>query len=430
MITPLEALAGLAIMLGLMFLGLHVAVAMLAVGVLGAATYLGPGTIASFGTTMWSVTNDGILTAIPLFVLLGEILVRCGATDRLYAALSDWLGRFPGGLLHTNIAASSMFAAVSGSSVATAATIGTVALPAFRKRAYDPRLVLGSIAAGGTLGILIPPSINMIIYGAMANTSVGALYLAGVLPGVVMALMFMGAIALLCRWRPAFGGTVEAAAPLALRLRRLVAVLPPLLLFVLVMGSIYGGLATPTEAAALGVLFALGIAAAHRTLSLRLLHDCFLSTVNITAMIMLILVAAFFINFVNGVLGIPQAMARAVVDLGVDRLQIILILFVFYLVLGCFMESLTMMVATVPVIFPIAVAAGLDPVWFGIFLVIMMEMALITPPVGMNLYVVQSVRAEGNILDVVVGVVPFLIVMIVMIVFIALFPALVLWPLD
>lgn len=312
MISPIEVIAGLGVMLALMFLGLHVAVAMLGVGVLGASLYLGPTVLNSFGTTMWSVTNDGILTAIPLFVLLGDLLVRCGATTRMYAALSDWLGRLPGGLLHTNIAASSLFAAVSGSSVATAATISTVALPAFRERAYDPRLVLGSIAAGGTLGILIPPSINLIIYGAMTNTSVGMLYLAGIVPGVTMALLFMAVIALLCRWRPSFGGGVEARASLVRPAERLKAVVPPLLLFTLVMGSIYTGLATPTESAALGVLFALGIAAGSGTLSIGLLHACFLSTVNITAMIMLILIAAFFINFVNGILGIPQAMALAV----------------------------------------------------------------------------------------------------------------------
>lgn len=424
MAGALEVVIGLGIMLGLMFVGMHVATAMLAVAVLGTLVFLGTPILVSFGTIMWSVTNDSILTAIPLFVLLGEILVRAGVTDRLYLALSDWLRWMPGGLLHSNIGASALFAAVSGSSVATAATIGTVAFPAFKDRAYDPRLVLGSIAAGGTLGILIPPSINMIVYGAMTNTSVGALYAAGVVPGIILTVLFSGVIAILCYLRPAFAGRAEQMPPLRERIRRLPALLPPLALFALVMGSIYAGFATPTEAAALGVIFALALAALHRRLTIGMLHACFQSTIAITAMIMLILICAFFLNFVNGVLGIPQAIAGVIAKYELSSIGLMFALFVFYLILGCFMESLSMMVATIPVIFPLILHAGIDPVWYGIFLVIMMEMALVTPPVGMNLYVVQSVRGEGSIHEVIAGVMPFLLAMVALVLIISLFPGL------
>jgi C4-dicarboxylate transporter, DctM subunit len=383
--------------------------------------------IDAVGTQLWNATDNFVLLAVPMFVLMGELLLNCGSTDRMYRSLSDWLNPLPGGLLHTNIAACAMFAAVSGSSVATAATISTVALPAFRVRHYDVRLVLGSICAGATLGILIPPSINMIIYGAMTNTSVGRLYAAGVVPGLLLTLLFMAVVAVLCWIRPALAGERAAGAPWADRWRRLRDLLPPIAIFVIVMGSIYAGWATPTESAAVGVLMALLLAAGYRTLSIRMLHECFLTTVNVTAMIMLIVAAAFYLNFVIGILGIPQALAKFVSEVGATPVQMMWCLFLFYLVLGCFLETISMMVGTIPVIFPLVVALGIDPVWFGIFLVLMCEIALITPPVGMNLYVVQGIRREGSIMDVIYGTMPFLMMMFVLTVLLIYFPDLVLW---
>jgi C4-dicarboxylate transporter, DctM subunit len=427
MIGIAPAIIGFLIMLGLIFLGLHVAVAMFAVGLLGAAVYLGMPIIDAVGTQLWNATDNFVLLAVPMFVLMGELLLNCGSTDRMYRSLSDWLNPLPGGLLHTNIAASAMFAAVSGSSVATAATISTVALPAFQARQYDVRLVLGSICAGATLGILIPPSINMIIYGAMTNTSVGRLYAAGVVPGLLLTLLFMAVVAVLCWIRPALAGERAAGAPWADRWRRLRDLLPPIAIFVIVMGSIYAGWATPTESAAVGVLMALLLAAGYRTLSIRMLHECFLTTVNVTAMIMLIVAAAFYLNFVIGILGIPQALAKFVSEVGATPIQMMWFLFLFYLVLGCFLETISMMVGTIPVIFPLVLALGIDPVWFGIFLVLMCEIALITPPVGMNLYVVQGIRREGSIMDVIYGTMPFLMMMFVLTVLLIYFPDLVLW---
>ncbi|MBL8654346.1 MAG: TRAP transporter large permease [Alphaproteobacteria bacterium] len=415
MIDPSTALIGFALLIGLMAVGLHIAFVMFAISMIGAVMFLGTPAVMNFGNQFWGATNNFVLVAIPLFVLLGEILVRGGFTDRMYKALSDWLNPLPGGLLHTNIGASAMFAAVSGSSVATAATIGTVALPAFRNRGYDERLVLGTVAAGATLGILIPPSMNMIIYGAMTNTSVGRLYAAGVLPGLVLTGLFMLVVIVLCKWRPAFAGPVEARDPFLVRLGRLVDLLPPAAIFVAVMGTIYAGWATPTESAAIGVVVALALAACYGKLSFRMLHESFVSTVSITAMIMLIAAAAFYLNFVLGLMGVPQALANYVKSIGASPGQMIAILTVFYLILGCFLDALAMVIGTIPIVFPLVVAIGIDPVWFGIFLVVMAELALITPPVGMNLYVVQGIRGTGTITEVIVGTLPFLLMMLLLV---------------
>jgi len=422
-----QAAIGFAIMLGLMGLGVHVAVAMAAVALLGAALYLGEPVINALGTQIWAATDSFTLLAVPLFVLMGELLVKGGITDRIYRALALWLGPLPGGLLHTNIGASAIFAAVSGSSVATAATIGTVALPAFADRRYDQRLVLGSIAGGATLGILIPPSINMIIYGAMTNTSVGRLYAAGVVPGLLLMAMFMAVTAVLCRLRPALAGGREPLTPLSVRLRGIVDLAPPLALFIVVMGSIYGGWATPTESAAVGVVAALVLALAQGRLTLRLVASACETTVSVTAMIVLIVAAAFYLNFVLGILGVPQALTRFVTSLGLDSTAFLIVLVAFYLVLGCFLETLSMMVGTIPIVFPIVTAYGIDPVWFGIFLVMMCEMALITPPVGMNLYVVQGVRGGGSVGDVIVGALPYLAMLALLTALLMVFPGIALW---
>ncbi len=419
--------AGFIMMLALMMIGLPIAVSLFLTAVLGAWLFLGTPTVMGFGSQMWSGLNDFILTAIPLFVLLGELLVRSGVADGLYRCLSDWMRRLPGGLLHTNIAASSLFAAVSGSSVATAATIGTVALPVLKERRYDDKLTTGSIAAGATLGILIPPSINMIIYGSMTNTSIGQLFAAGIVPGLLLTAVFMAFIAVVSILRPEVAGPMEPARPLAEKMRNLLDVLPPLMIFIIVMGAIYFGWATPTESAALGVVSALLVSILKGRFSLRMQHEAMLATVKVSAMILLIVVAAQFLNFVIGVLGIPQALTASIADLGASQLQLILILIVFYLILGCFMETLSMMIATIPVVFPLIVHLGIDPVWFGIFLVLMMEIGLITPPIGMNLYIVQGVRGTGSIMEVINGSLPFVVLMLLFVGALIAFPEMALW---
>jgi len=427
MIGITEASIGFLLLIAFLFLGLHVAVAMFLVALLGAALYLGPPLVAAFGTQLWGAMEDYVLLSIPLYILLGEILVRSGSTDRLYRSLADWLNFLPGGLLHTNIGASAVFSAVSGSSVATAATISTVALPSFRKRRYDTRLVLGSIAAGASLGNLIPPGIALIVYGAMTNTSVGQLYAAAVVPGIVMTVLFMGTIILIALVKPDLVRQKEMVDPLRERLKRLVDLLPPLVIFGIIMGSIYTGWATVTESAAIAVVAALPIAAFYGRLNFRMLHDCFVATANLTAMSMLILAVAFYLNFVMGLLGVTPALGGFATSIGASQLALIIALTVFYLLLGIFFETLPMLVGTVPVVFPVIIAAGIDPVWFGVFIVLMCEISLISPPVGMTLYVIQAVRREGTIAEVFQGTVPFFIAMVVMTVLLIAFPEMALW---
>ena len=427
MIGITEASIGFLLLIAFLFLGLHVAVAMFLIALLGAALYLGPPLVAAFGTQLLGAMEDYVLLSIPLYILLGEILVRSGSTDRLYRSLADWLNILPGGLLHTNIGASAVFSAVSGSSVATAATISTVALPSFRKRRYDTRLVLGSIAAGASLGNLIPPGIALIVYGAMTNTSVGQLYAAAVIPGIVMTVLFMGTIILIALVKPDLVRQKEVADPLRERLKRLVDLLPPLVIFAIIMGSIYTGWATVTESAAIAVVAALPIAAYYGRLNFRMLHDCFVATANLTAMSMLILAVAFYLNFVMGLLGVTPALGAFATSIGASPLELIIALTIFYLLLGIFFETLPMLVGTVPVVFPVIVAAGIDPVWFGVFIVLMCEISLISPPVGMTLYVIQAVRREGTIAEVFQGTVPFFIAMVVMTALLIAFPEMALW---
>jgi C4-dicarboxylate transporter DctM subunit len=414
MIGAVEISVGLVLMLVLMFLGLHVATVMFIVGIVGATAYFGMPAINAVGEQLWGASEDYLLLSIPLYILLGEILVRGGATDKMYRSLSDWLGRLPGGLLHTNIGASALFSAVSGSSVATAATISTVALPAFRNREYDQRLVLGSIAAGASLGNLIPPGVAFIIYGSMTNTSASRLYAAGLLPGIIMTLIFILTILVICLWKPEMAGSKERSAPLLEKLRRTIHLAGPLVVFAVVMGSIYTGWATVTESAALGVIVALPIAALYGKLSISLLHECFRATMRLTAMTALILVAALYLNLVLALLGVPQALAGAVKALDVSPIMLLWVLAIMYLILGIALETLPMLVGTVPVVFPLVTAAGIDPVFFGVFIVLMCEISLISPPIGMTLYVIQGVRGEGTINEVFQGTLPFFAAMILM----------------
>ena len=361
-----------------------------------------------------------------MFIMLGEILLRSGIAARMYDGMIKWLGWLPGGLMHANTGSCALFAATSGSSVATAATIGTVAIPQIAERRYNERLFLGTVAAGGTLGILIPPSINLIVYGLLTDTSVPELYLAGFIPGFLLAALFMMTVIVLCIVRPHWGGE-KVTATWSERIAVLPALLPPIGIFVVVVGSIYAGLATPTEAAALGVVAALGLSLSNGTLSISMLRDAVEGTMRTTSMIMLIILAAIFLNFVLSVIGLTQALADFVTGLGLSPMQTMLMLIVILLVIGCFMETLSMLLTTAPLIAPIVIALGFDPVWFGILLMVLLETALITPPIGINLYVVQGVRERGELSDVMVGAAPFVITMIAMIGLLLIFPDIALW---
>ncbi len=380
----------------------------------------------AMGELAWSSSNEFLLVAIPLFIMLGEILLRAGFAERMYGAMSLWLAWLPGGLMHANIGASTLFSATSGSSVATAATVGTVALPQIKRFGYNEPLFLGSIAAGGTLGILIPPSINLVIYGVLTNSSVPKLYLAGIIPGILMALMFMGVIVIACLMKPQWGGK-RIQADWGARFASLVHLLPPLGIFLLVVGSIYAGIATPTEAAALGVVGAFVLAAAFRRLSWRMLREVVEGSLKSTAMIMLIVIAAAFLNFIMSATGLTSAITDTVSGLGLPRMGMLLAVVVFYVVLGCFMETLSMMITTIPIIAPIMVGLGFDPIWLGIVIIVLVETALITPPVGLNLFVVQSLRKSGSMQAVITGSLPFVAALFAMVGLLAMFPGLALW---
>ena len=380
----------------------------------------------ALGEITWSTSTNFILFAIPLFVLLGEILLRSGIAERMYSAMKHWLAWLPGGLMHSNIGTCTLFAAVSGSSVATAATIGTVAVEQIDKYGYNERLYLGTIAAGGTLGILIPPSIPMIVYGALTDTSIPQLYIAGIIPGLVLALLFIVTVLVACLLRPAWGGR-KPQSGWSERIASLRDLVPPLGIFVVVIGSIYSGIATPTESAALGVVAAFVLAAMRRRLSWRMLREICEGTMQTPAMIMAILIAAYFVNFVITSIGLSGKVTGYVTGLGLSPISTMVVIVLFYLVLGMFMESLSMLVATVPIITPAVMALGFDPVWFGVMMMLLLETALITPPVGFNLFVVQAVRTRGRIYDVIVGSLPFVATLMVMIALLIAFPQIALW---
>ncbi len=374
----------------------------------------------ALGEISWNTNNEFLLVAIPLFILLGEILLRAGLAEKMYQAMSLWLSWLPGGLMHANIGASTLFSATSGSSVATSATVGTVAIPQIKKYGYNQSLFLGSLAAGGTLGILIPPSINLVLYGVLTNSSVPKLYLAGIIPGFLLAGLFILTIMLACLFKPEWGGK-KISASWGERCRSLWNLLPPLGIFFLVVGSIYAGLATPTEAAALGVFGALVLAACYRRLTLSMLREAVEGTMKSTAMIMLIVIAAAFLNFVMAATGLNNAITEFIGGLGLAPGWMLVVLVIFYLVLGCFMETLSMLITTIPIVAPVMIGLGYDPIWLGILIIILVEAALITPPVGMNLFVVQSLRKSGSMNDVIIGTLPFVGAMFVMLLLLALF---------
>lgn len=419
--------AGFLVMVALLFLGLHVATALFLTAVTAIVVYFEGVHLRVYGDQLWSSMEDYILLSVPLYILLGEILVRSGMTDKMYAAIAPWLNRLPGGLLHTNIGASAIFSAVSGSSVSTAATITTVALPSFKKRNYDERLVLGSIAAGASLGNLIPPGIAFIIYASLTNTSVGQLYAAAMLPSLILTALFMLVIAVICLIRPDLAGAREPRVAYRERFRRMLDLGGPLVVFIIIMGSVYTGWATVTESAALAVVATMAIAAMQRRLTIAMMHESFVATASLTAITMLILAVAFYLNYALGLLSVTQTLSTWVGGLGADPLVLKWILAVFYLLLGVFFETLPMMVGTVPILFPIIVAAGIDPIWFGVFIVLMCELSLLSPPVGMTLYVIQTVRREGNIGTVFAGTVPFVAAMIIMMALLIHFPQMASW---
>jgi len=386
--------------------------------------YGGWNAFRAIGFVSWGSLNSFTLTAIPLFLLMAEILLRSGVGERAYRGLGRVTGRLPGGLLQTNIAGCALFAAINGSSVATAATIGTVALPELRARGYDGRMAAGTLAAGGTLGILIPPSIAMIVYATFTETSVAKLFAAGIVPGLTMTGLFMAYVAWRALRNPA---TAPRATPDGRGLGGTVAdLLPFVLLIALVLGSIYAGVATPTEAAAVGSLGALALAALFGRCDLAVLGGALTATVRTTASVLFIVLAAALLSYALGVTGTGRALTEWVAGLGLPRLAFLLAVVALYVVLGCFIDSLAMIVITVPLLHPVLLTYGVDLVWFGVLLVILIEMGQITPPFGINLFVIQGIGG-GRFEEVAAGAAPYVALMGVMIALLLAFPWLALW---
>lgn len=378
------------------------------------------------GELTWSTTSNFILTAIPFYIMFGEILLRSGTAERMYNALVQWLSWLPGGLMHSNIGSCALFGSVSGSSVATAATIGVVAMGEIDKHKYNEPLFLGTLAAGGTLGILIPPSINMIIYGVMTDTSVPKLYLAGFVPGLILTLLFSLTVLIACLWKPQWGGN-HVDTDWEARIRTLPDLLPPLVLLMIVIGAIFFGIATATESAAVGIVGALALTAWRRRLTLAMLRDVCEATVRTTAMVVAILVGAFFLNVVIQTIGLTQQLSRLITAYQLSPVQVLSAVIVLYLVLGTFMEELSMMIATIPITTPLILHAGYDPVWYGILIVLLIQTAMVTPPFGINLFVIHGIRGRGTLTDVERGAAPFVIALLLMIGLICAFPDIVMW---
>lgn len=432
-------MAGAAFFLILMVLfgvGLYVSVSMGLGAFALASVFTSKSIVGVYGYVPWNTVTAVTFVALPLFILMGELLLRSGTSAGMYNALSKWFGPLPGGLLHTNVAACALFSCVSGSSAATAATVGRVSLPFMKKYNYPERMALGSLAAAGTLGILIPPSITFIVYGIMTEQSVGKLYLAAMVPGLLMTAAYMLLIFLDARFRPT-AAVIVPRASWRERFASLLALLPITVIMLIVLGTIYLGIATASEAAAFGVTAAFVLALINGKVSRAMLRQTFLATAGTTAMIMLILVGAFVLQFVLALLGVPAALTRWVTNLGLGPVTIVLAICLLYLVLGTFMEEISMVIMTIPVFLPMLKSLGVDLIWFGVVVVILVCASIISPPVGVNLFVLQNLRKqispkgqEPPIKDVFLGVLPFFAMTIVVLLIVVAFPQLSLWLPD
>ena len=405
--------------------GIYIAAALGVLGIIAGFAFSERPFWDFIGQMVWGPTTNFVLVAVPLFLLMGEIMLRAGLSDQLYKSLNLWFQRVPGGLLHTNIFSCSVFSAISGSSVATAATMGAVALPYFKQTKYSPAMVLGSLAAGGALGNLIPPGITFIVYGLITETSVGQLYIAAIGPSILVVLLFTMVIFVHGLRHPL---PLPEKIPLGVKIAGLVGLIPTAILILIVLGTIYSGLATPTESAALGVVAAIVFALISGRFSWKMLDESAKATAHTTAFVGLILCGAYVLNFIFGALGVPQALASFVAGLPVPPWVIMALIIGFYLALGTFMEGFSMIVTTIPVIFPVVKALGYDPIWFGVIVTMLVEIALISPPDGTVLYVLQGMRGTpGPITDVFRGVIPFIVVYVLAVVILMIVPELALW---
>lgn len=384
--------------------------------------------LTSISSVVWNITSSYILISIPMFLLMGEIILRSGVSTKFYAGVVALLGRLPGGLLHANIASCAVFSAVSGSSVATAASVGTVAIPELRRAGYETRAVLGSLAAGGTLGILIPPSIVLVLYGALVDESITQLFAAAVVPGLFMTLLFVIFIACYVAIKPSIAPppTAQLNDQIA-RKKAIIHLLPILALLLVVLGGIYGGVTTPTEASAVGALGAIVLAAAYRQFTWAMFRESLIATVKTTCMVSMVIVGAQILSTALTFSGVSREVSEWVLDLGLSKWVFFAAVMLLYLVLGCFVDGLSMMYMTLPVLLPVIKAMGFDLVWFGVAMVIIIEVGQITPPVGLNLFTIHGISGGAKFSDVALGSAPYVLIMLLAVVALAIWPDLVMW---
>jgi len=417
------------LMLLLLASGIWVAPALLAVGFFG-LHFFSPAPAGSLlASTVWDASWNWALTALPLFVWMGEILFRTRLSADMFNGLGPWLARLPGGLLHVNIVGCGVMAAVAGSSAVTCATVGRMSIPELKKRGYDERLSIGTLAGSGTLGLLIPPSIMLIVYGVIAQQSISRMFIAGVVPGLLIIGIFMAYVAIRAKLNPELAPREEIRLSFLEKIKASRLLFPVVLLIFCVIGSIYGGFATPTEAATVGVLGALGLAWWSKSLNWTSFMDSLMGAVRTSCMIAFILAGAAFLSIAMGFTGVPRVLAGYVDAWNLSPAMLLVLLTVLFIVLGCFLDGVSMMVLTSAVVLPMVDNAGIDLIWFGIFMVIVVEMAQITPPVGFNLFVLQGMTGR-DIIQVTRASVPFFFLMLLGIVIIGIFPELVTWPVE
>ena len=390
----LESVWLLVVLLALLAGGVWIGAVLLITGYIGMAMFTQAPAGPLMATTVWSSSSNWALTALPLFIWMGEILFRSRISEDMFRGLAPWVARLPGGLLHTNVLGCGIFAAISGSSAATAATIGRMTVPELTQRGYAQKMVIGSLAGAGTLGLLIPPSIIVIVYGVAADVSIARLFVAGVLPGVLLMTLFSGFIAIWALLKPGLQPVRDDRISFGAKIAAAKYLIPTVLLIGAVVGSIYTGVATPTESAALGVVGALILAAASRSLSMKVFIEGVGGAVRTTCMISFILMGASFLTTAMGFTGIPRVLAEWIGHSGLAPWQLIAALTLLFMLLGCFIDGISMVVLTAAVVLPSVRAAGIDLLWFGVFVVLVVEMSQITPPVGFNLYVLQSLTGR------------------------------------
>ncbi|MEO3428677.1 TRAP transporter large permease subunit [Pelagibius sp. CAU 1746] len=406
--------------------GVWVGLSLLGVALVGMELFTSRPVGDAMATTIWSAASSWTLTALPLFIWMGEILFRTRLSEDLFKGLSPWLGGLPGRLLHVNVAGCALFAAISGSSAATVATVGKMSIPELRRRGYPENMIIGTLAGAGTLGLLIPPSIILIVYGVTVNESIAGLFMAGVFPGVMLALLFMGYIFIRAVLRPESMPPREAATGILQKFRDSFSLLPVVLLILAVLGSIYAGIATATEAAVLGVVGALLLSLLQGSLTRESFVESLMGATRTSCMIALILAGAKFLTLSMGFTGLPRDLAAWIGSLELSPLALIAALTVFYIVLGCFLDGISAVVLTMAVVEPMVRQAGIDMLWFGIFLVIVVEMAQITPPVGFNLFVLQGMT-HHEIPFIARAALPMFGIMVLAVILVVAFPEIATW---